>query len=259
MQEMKKAAPVPPIDHDEAHELARTAYRRLADLVKTFDADDWSAPTDCEGWTVRDMVGHLVGAMRSASRTREMGSQLVEIRRRVRRLGGNQTDHMTAVQIRRTADLAPAELVAECAALVESAARGRHRTPRMVRNLVRIPVDLSTDGGESQMETWKLGYLNDVILTRDTWLHRIDLCRALGIAPELTAQHDGRIVADVAAEWARRHGRPYDLTLTGPAGGRFASTSVEGAEVIVIDAVDFCRILSGRSSGAGLLTQAVPF
>jgi uncharacterized protein (TIGR03083 family) len=259
MQEMKGAALVPPIDHDEAFEVSRTAYRRLADLVATFEAKDWSAPTECAGWTVRDMVGHLVGAMRSASSTREMGSQLVEIRRRVRRLGGNQTDHMTAVQIRRTADLAPTELVAECAALVEPAARGRHRTPRLVRNLVRIPVDLSTDGGEPQMEIWKLGYLNDVILTRDIWLHRIDLCRALGVAPQLTAEHDGRIVADVAAEWARRHGRPYDLTLTGPAGGRFASATGEGAEVIEIDAVDFCRTLSGRSPGAGLLAQAVPF
>ena len=32
---------------------------------------------------------------------------------------------------------------------------------------------------------------------------------------ELTAGHDGRLVADVVTEWARRHGQPFTLTLTG--------------------------------------------
>jgi hypothetical protein len=32
-----------------------------------------------------------------------------------------------------------------------------------------------------------------------------------------------------------------------------------GGEVITLDAVEFCRILSGRASGAGLLAQEVPF
>ena len=73
----------------------------------------------------------------------------------------------------------------------------------------------------------------------------------------LSPDHDGRIVADVAAEWARRHGQPFSLHLGGPAGGRF--TSGTGGEEITIDAVEFCRILSGRATGAGLLTQEVPF
>ena len=50
-------------------------------------------------------------------------------------------------------------------------------------------------------------------------MHRLDIARATGHAPVLTADHDGVIVADVVAEWARRHGRPYRLELTGPAGG----------------------------------------
>jgi hypothetical protein len=35
----------------------------------------------------------------------------------------------------------------------------------------------------------------------------------------LTAEHDGRIVTDVVGDWARRHARPFDLTLTGRPGG----------------------------------------
>jgi hypothetical protein len=58
-------------------------------------------------------------------------------------------------------------------------------------------------------ETWSIGYLTDVILTRDAWMHRLDLARATDRAPVLTADHDGVIVSDIVAEWARRHGRPY--------------------------------------------------
>ncbi len=64
-----------------------------------------------------------------------------------------------------------------------------------------------------------MGYLLDVILTRDPWMHRVDIARATGRDLVLTPEHDGRIVADVVAEWARRHGQPFTLTLTGPAGG----------------------------------------
>ena len=123
-----------------------------------------------------------------------------------------------------------------------------------MRRLVSMRVQM----GETIDEKWRLGYLVDVILTRDAWLHRMDLCRAIGVEPELTAGHDGRIVAEVAAEWARRHGRPHRLVLTGPAGGTFTSGDPD-AETIELDAVEFCRILSGRAEGPGLLATEVPF
>ncbi len=96
-----------------------------------------------------------------------------------------------------------------------------------------------------------------MILTRDTWMHRIDLARAVGADLDLDGLHDGRIVADVAAEWARRHGRPCTLTLTGPAGGTY--TIGTNGQALELDAVEFCRILSGRADGDGLLAQDVPF
>ena len=65
----------------------------------------------------------------------------------------------------------------------------------------------------------------------------------------LTADHDGVIVADVVLEWARRHGRPYRLELTGPAGGSWSSGT--GGEEIVMDAADFCRVVAGRPGPAG--------
>jgi hypothetical protein len=101
-----------------------------------------------------------------------------------------------------------------------------------------------------------LAYLFDMGFTRDVWMHRMDVARATGTPPELTAAHDGRIVADLVAEWSRRHGEPFTLTLTGPAGGQFAGGG--GGEPQTVDAVEFARILSGRAEGPGVLRHKLP-
>lgn len=243
--------PTATIDRDEARGLALTAYERFADTVAGLDDAQWSLPTDCDAWDVRALVGHVVGAMRAAASMRENFSQQREIKQRMKRDGGSMVDTMTQVQIDRTADLTHAELVAECRSLCGPATNGRFRTPAPMRRFVKIPVVMPPID-----ETWRLGYLLDTILTRDAWLHRIDLCRAIGSEPQLTADHDGRIIADVVAEWARRHGKPFDLTLTGPAGGVFGTGSGDRLE---LDAVEFCRIVSARAEGTGLLAEFVPF
>ena len=61
----------------------------------------------------------------------------------------------------------------------------------------------------------------------------------------------------MVADWARRHGRPFTLTLTGPAGGSFRVG--ESGPELELDAVEFARILSGRERAPGLLATAVPF
>ncbi|GAB3250430.1 maleylpyruvate isomerase family mycothiol-dependent enzyme [Nocardioides dilutus] len=247
-------ASVPPISHREAHGLALDAYRQFAADVARLGPGDWARPTDCEGWTVRHLVGHMVGAMRAAASLRELLRQQAEIKKRVKATGGNETDVMTALQIEMLAGASTAELVAECTDIAARAAAGRRRIPAPMRRFVTFPVEVG-----SATETWRLGYLVDVILTRDAWMHRIDLSRAVGSDLTLTAAHDGRIVADVVAEWARRHGRPFRLSLTGPAGGSFANGPAAGAEVLELDAVEFCRLVSGRGAGRGLLTTEVPF
>lgn len=246
------AGAVPPIRHREAMALAGTAYARFADVVEQLGPDDWDRPTDCAGWTVRDLVGHVVGAMRSAASVREQASQMAEVRRRIAADGGALVDHLTAVQLDRTRHLDTGQLTAELRRLVPRATAGRRRTPAPVRRWATFRVEMG-----SISERWTLGYLVDVILTRDAWLHRIDLCRAVGREPVLSPDHDGRIVADVVAEWARRHGRPYHLVLTGPAGGDFGTSGA--AERLELDAVELCRILSGRAPGTGLLATEVPF
>jgi uncharacterized protein (TIGR03083 family) len=165
---------------------------------------------------------------------------------------GSFVDGMTAVQVRERADLAHDELLRRLADAGPRSARFRSRMPAPFR---AMPMKQELLSGKT--ESWKLRYLLDTILTRDTWMHRVDVTRAAGRDMALTTDHDGRIVADAVAEWARRHGQPFTLELTGPAGGSFTQGS--DGEAITLDAVDFCRILSGRAIGSGLLSQEVPF
>jgi hypothetical protein len=180
--------------------------------------------------------------------------------RAARKAGGLFIDALTALQVEKHIARPPAEVVARLAEVAPRAACGRHRTPALLRR-IRLP-DQPVDPTGEQMEKWTLGYLTDVILTRDTWMHRSDVAAATGRPMTLTPEHDGTIVADVAREWAARHGQPCTLTLTGPAGDTWTFNGAshhQGEASIELDAVEFCRILSGRGSGTGLLATCVPF
>ena len=247
----------PAIGRPTAIRLAETEYQRVADAVDALQTDDWTRPTDCTAWDVRELVAHVAGMAKFASTPLEMARQLRAAKAR-QQDGQALVDAQTAVQVEQRKNLGRDELRAELRRVGPRAAKGRRRTPRFVRRL-RLPDPQIVNDAP---ETWSIGYLTDVILTRDPWMHRLDLARATGQAPVLTADHDGIIVADVVLEWARRHGRPYRLELTGPAGGCWSYGN--GGEGIVVDAVDFCRVVSGRPDPAGerptgLLATQVPF
>ncbi len=108
-------------------------------------------------------------------------------------------------------------------------------------------------------ETWTNGFLLDMILTRDAWMHRSDICAGDRDAHMvLTADHDGVLVDDVVAEWAGP-ARPARTTSSSPGRRAGAGTRVTGGESHELDAVGFCRVVSGRGTGTGLLAVQVPF
>jgi uncharacterized protein (TIGR03083 family) len=239
---------IPPLSRSEAMDLARAEYDRFLDLLRSLRLEEWRCPTECEAWDVRAMATHLLAEAESHFSLREMAHQMRAYRKAKT---GSMIDAMTALQVRDRAGLAPEEIVARFEDAVPRSVRARRRMPGLVRR-VRMKVDPPFD-----KERWPLSYLMDVIYTRDTWMHRGDISRATGRDVVLTADHDGRIVADLVAEWTRRHGQPCTLTLTGPAGGTYVAG--DGSEHIHLDAVEFCRITSGRAQGTGLLATAVPF
>jgi hypothetical protein len=65
------------------------------------------------------------------------------------------------------------------------------------------------------------------------------------------------LVDDVVKEWAQRHEQACTLTLTGPLARQYEFGS--GGPSYSVDAMTFCRVLSGRGAGDGLLQTRVPF
>jgi uncharacterized protein (TIGR03083 family) len=236
--------------------LAAQEYDRFVAQLRELSPDDWSKPTACPAWDVHAMACHVLGMAEYAASLREQIRQT----RAAGKAGGLFIDRLTAVQVEKHVARSPGEVVARLVGVAPRAVAGRRRTPALLR---RIPLrDQPVDQTGTQTETWRLGYLTDVILTRDTWMHRSDVAAATGRAMTLTAEHDGTLVADVASEWAARHGQPCTLTLTGPAGGAWSFNGAGSGRDSArheLDAVEFCRILSGRGSGAGLLATRVPF
>lgn len=230
----------------DAGEVARAAYDQLLGQLKRLEPDDWDTATDCEAWHVADMVRHLVGAAKGYASVPEMLRQQLWAMRHRKQYDGNALDACNDLQVQDHAHLSPGQLVAELRELAPRAVAGRLRTPRLVR-AINVPLDMSGSTAAGMPAKLNLGHLMDAVLTRDVWLHSIDIERATGVEVDRTGQPDGRIVQDVVAEWAGRHGQPFELTLTGPAGGRYRRGN--GGSHIEQDAVEFCRILSGRAEG----------
>lgn len=241
------------LDRQVAMRLAATEYQRVISMLDQLDETQWALPTDCPGWSVRDMAGHMLGMAQMATNLPEMVRQQASAAWRQRREGGAGIDALTAYQVDRNAGLSVEELIDALRTTGPRAARGRRRFPSLLhRRTLPEPQRV----GEAE-ETWTFGYLIDVILTRDPFMHRIDIARATGLPMTLTPEHEGLIIGDVVAEWAERHGQPYHLELTGPAGGRWSRG--EGGESISTDPQEFCRAISGRGPAQGLLSQQVPF
>jgi len=207
----------------------------------------------------------MLGMAAMAASLREQFRQMHMAKRR----GGEFIDALTAVQVEKYEGWTPERIVPEFQRLAPQAVRGRMRMPGLVRRR-RMSAEQPVNPPR-EYEPWTFAYLVDVILTRDPWMHRSDIAAATGREMTLTDDHDGLIVDDVAREWARRHVQPCTLTLTGPVGREyvFESGGVPSATAgdpgnsphpsYTLDAVQFCRVLSGRGSGHGLLGTRVPF
>lgn len=228
----------------EVGRLASAEYHRFAELLRSLDPSDWALPTDCRAWDVHQLVAHVVGATEANADPREMVRQL----RRGRTGARFAVDRVNEFQVAHRGHLAPDALIARFERAITPAVRWRTRLARWA-GWLPVPV------AEPVRETWRMAYLAGTIYTRDTWMHRVDVCRATGRDLELTAGHDGRLVADVVQEWLGRHGRPVRLILTGPAGGQFAHGT--GGPELTVDAVEFSRAVSGRATPP--LGTPVPF
>ena len=106
---------IPAIGHDEAMGLARVESERLLALVDHLDDDEWLLPTDCVDWTVRDMLGHVLGMLELQADGDERMRQVKGAAAIAAQTGGLRLDAMTAMQVREHSALSPDGLRARAA------------------------------------------------------------------------------------------------------------------------------------------------
>lgn len=237
------------IERKEARLLASDEFQKFAALAASLSPQEWGTATDCVGWDVRSMVLHVLGSADAQA------SPLVFLHQLRRGLPLNKqidshhwVDGLNELQIRERAHLTNADVVAQLHDVGVKAVKGRFGTPLPMRY---APVPFGPPIG------WKpVNYLLEVGFTRDVWAHRIDVHAVIDRPMDLDPAHDGRLVADIVGEWAALHGEPFELRLSGTAGGTFSQGS--GGEHVEMDALDFVRTLSGRLPGTGVMRHPLP-
>lgn len=238
--DVQHAAHIPALTHEEAGTLARTELERMLAVVESLEGDDWQQQTECTEWTVRDMVAHQAGCYASGASWREFFHQ-ASAKPTEDQL---PVDALNARQVSDRAGASPNEVIAELREVGPKAIRRRQRLPWLLR---KIPIPFGPPLGTAKIE-----YLTDVIYSRDTWMHRVDICRATGKPFVQTAEHDGRMVALVVRELAEHlrdtlNGKSVIFELRGPAGGRYGiGDASEPTAIIAMGVIDFARLTSER-------------
>ncbi len=238
------------IDHDEAMQITAVENRKFGELMSALSPAQWSTQTECILWDVRAMAAHLVGSAASQASPREFFRQ---------KRGGKPIckeldspfwwDGMNELQVRERASLTTEQLITEWATISPNALRSRTKMPKLIAGLKLL--NLPEPVGRQP-----LSYLFDIGFTRDVWAHRIDIAHATTTEPDHDAVHDGRIVADIVAEWAASHSEPFTLVLDGPAGGTYVQGV--GGDEVHISVGDFVRTLTERTTASGVLQHTLP-
>jgi uncharacterized protein (TIGR03083 family) len=245
------AMEIPPLTHAEAGTLAQTEYERVLSLLEQVEGAEWAQPTYCTAWNVRQMVAHLAGSVTGSTTLAEFLRQnvtnphLKEV--------SDPVDAINRLQLDERAARTPAELVEEFRCNGQIAVDNRRNLPWLLRQ-VHLPMGTL---GFAPIE-----YLTDTIYVRDQWMHRYDICAATGNRMVVTPEHDGRIVAlvirDIAkklkASWAQH---PVTLHLSGEISGTYCfGSSATAACRLDLDFFDFNLRASGRITAAEALNRS---
>ncbi|MDQ6934567.1 MAG: maleylpyruvate isomerase family mycothiol-dependent enzyme [Actinomycetota bacterium] len=235
----------------DAVSVAEAEYAALLTMLRALPEAEWERPTDCTGWTVRDIVAHVAGAADEAVHLTVQGRHMFKAKTRDRKMA--LVDSLSKQQIADREQRTNSEILNELAVLATRAPKARSRVPMPMRRMA-LP-DPARQPGDS------MGYLLDVIYPRDVWMHRIDISRATGCEMSDSGAEDvvvAQVVRDLQRAW---RGAPFTLTLTGRGAGSWPIGGENGG-VLVADTVDLCRLWSGRSdesspSYAGPHTEVV--
>lgn len=217
-------------------------------LLAGLSGDDWDRATASAGWTVRDVVAHLVGQHVESARPWTIPGKLRQARRRFP--ARSALDAHNALQILdyggRTAD----ELRGLLVRFGPKAVRVRRRAPGFLRRR-----GFARFFPEEQLPDPSFGYLFDVLSNRDTWLHRLEIARATG-RPFATGEHDHGIVTQVVRDLAQAWTGPAIILELGT--GRWALGTDDPVAVVRTETLDYLWHLSGRAGRPALDVDGDP-
>jgi uncharacterized protein (TIGR03083 family) len=226
-----------------AYELRAAEITLWTDLLAALGTHDWSRPTVCTLWDVKDVVGHLCGHAEE-----DLYPWLFPLRdRRAARRHSEMSyiDGHMQVQVEDHRGLSPAQLHDRFLRLWPRANRRLRRIPELIRRR-QVPTGLP------QPPKISLSYLHDVIHARDLWMHRHDLCQATG-KPFVIGAHSRAVVEQVIRDLDHQWSGPaVILELTGAAGGGWQLGAGKPVATVRADAVEYMRTLAGRHDAPAL-------
>lgn len=237
-----EALDIPYPTADEAYSLLTVAFQRFLELLESLQADDWALPTACTAWNVRQMVTHQAGGYASGTGYGEMIRQYTALPRK----GELIEDAINRRQVGERANRTPAELISE---LQQVGPVAMEKWAYQFRLIKPIAIPHPVGGWLS------VRHLMWVIHSRDTWMHRLDICRATNRPFAQTAEHDGRIASLVMRDVANQlqgklGGAALLFDLSGIPGGRWRLGTGAVAATVQMDVLDFNIFASGRYSYA---------
>jgi uncharacterized protein (TIGR03083 family) len=209
------------------------------ELLASIEGADWHRRTVCDEWDVADIAGHLIGQAEDVIKPWSFPRRF----RKSKRVYPDKPrfDAHMMVQADEHRGTPPAELRALFDQVWGKATRTISRNPELIRRITMQADD---------SPRMSLGYVQDILLARDLWMHRDDMCQALGrsfdagpYAEEIIAQ----VVYDLEASgpfWGERPA--VVLELTGHGGGTYRLGRGEPVGSAAVDALAYMRTLSGR-------------
>ena len=238
MSTITRAHDVIRTDHEHATDLLRPEVHATEVLLRDLAPYEWSLRTDCVRWEVRDVVAHMLANAESVLDADLMEERIREGERRYPEL--YRLDAFNEAGVQAWADQHPASLVNEFTRLWRRAIDVLREMPESARSQ-------TFDAGYPGVPPIELGYVWDVVFTRDMWMHRIDLCRATQRDFAAGAHTRGvveQVLRDLDDVWS---GPAVVLDLTGAVAGDWQFGQGEAAATVRVDTVEFLRALSGRT------------
>jgi uncharacterized protein (TIGR03083 family) len=201
------------LPRSEIVEGAKREYEAFASLVEALDARDWSTPSRCAGFDVRDVAGHVIGLAEDTAAGKP----------------GSRTAEQEAASVR---DDTPAQAAARLRAALG-------------------PISALVDAADDAMWDAPIG-VNDLTLGQgaltlwfDTYVHADDIRAALGRASE-RGPGLGAALSYLAAELTKRGYGPATLALDGM--DRYDIGT--GGPEITGDPLQFVLVATGRADAA---------